>query len=136
MRLVLDTNVLVSAVLSPHGPPAQLVDLALDGQLPLALSPAILAEYREVLLRPRFAFDAAQVRLLVDTLDALALHVVPLPWPRGLPDASDEPFIATAHRARATLVTGNARDYPVAQRQGVAVISPRQAIEQLRGRFH
>jgi len=135
MRLVLDTNVLVSALLSPHGPPAQLLDLALEGQLLLALSPAILAEYREVLLRPRFAFDAEQVELLVDTLNALALHVTPRPWPHLLPDASDEPFIATAHRACATLVTGNARHYPAPQREGVAVINPRQAIEQLRDRL-
>jgi hypothetical protein len=53
-----------------------------------------------------------------------------------LPDTSDEPFIATAHRAGATLVTGNERHYPAPQREGVAVVSPRQAIEQLRGMFH
>jgi len=136
MRLVLDTNVLVSALLSPHGPPAQLLDLVLEGQLSLVLSPAILAEYREVLLRPRFAFEMEQVKLLLDTLDTLALHVTPLPWPHLLTDADDEPFIATAHRACATLVTGNEHNYPLPQRENVSVISPRQAIEQLRDTFH
>lgn len=132
MKLVLDTNVVVSALLSPHGPPAQLLDLVLEGHLQLAASPAILAEYREVLLRPRFALEPQQVNLLLDTLDSLALHVSPLPWPHLLHDADDEPFLAAAHHAHAMLVTGNERDYPDALREGVTVNSPRQALEHLR----
>lgn len=132
MKLVLDTNILVSAMLSPHGPPGQLLDLVLDGQLQLALSPAIQAEYREVLLRPRFHLDIQQVDLLLDTLDAQALHISPLPWPHLLPDIDDEPFLATAHEAKALLVTGNERDYPDALREGVLVTSPRLALEELR----
>lgn len=135
MKLVLDTNIMVSALLSPHGPPGQLLDLVLDGHLQPVLSPAIQAEYREVLLRPRFGFDAQQVDLLLGTLDAFALHVFPLPWPHLLPDIDDEPFLASAHHAQALLVTGNERDYPLALREGVLVLSPRAALEQMRSRL-
>jgi uncharacterized protein len=132
MKLVMDTNVLVSAVLSPHGPPGQLLDLVLDGKLTLVLSPAISFEYREVLSRPRFKFDLQQINALLETLENTSLHVAPLPWPLPLPDASDEPFIATAAAALVPLVTGNLVDYPVSSRANVAVHSPREFFDGLR----
>ena len=58
MRFVIDSNVVVSAMLSPHAPPAQVIRLALQGDLGLLYDGRILAEYREVLMRPKFGFDA------------------------------------------------------------------------------
>ncbi len=52
MRVVIDTNVLVSAVISRHGPPAAILDLIVTGQLVACVSPALLAEYQDVLTRP------------------------------------------------------------------------------------
>lgn len=132
MMLVMDTNVLVSGVLSPYGPPGQLLDMVLDGALTLVLSPPILEEYRAVLLRPRFQFDTQQINTLLDTLDNTSLHVAPLPWPLPLPDMDDETFIATAATALVPLVTGNLADYPPACRGGVLVQSPREFFDGLR----
>jgi uncharacterized protein len=56
IRVVLDTNVIVSALLKPDGPPAQIVLLVLSGNLQLCVSGTIYAEYEEVLRRPRFQF--------------------------------------------------------------------------------
>lgn len=132
-RLVLDTNVLVSAVLSPYGAPAQLLDLVLDGAVLLVISPAILAEYRDVLRRPRFALNVDHIDTLIDTLGGMAQMVTPRPWPKPLPDPDDEVFIASAAAGQALLVTGNGKDYPVALCEGVPVLSPRIVLDQLRG---
>ena len=62
MRIVLDTNVLVSGLLSPHRPPGEIVRLVSGGLVSLCLDARIVAEYRDVLARPRFGFDQAALR--------------------------------------------------------------------------
>jgi len=57
MRVVLDTNVIVSALLVPSGTQAAVLLLALEGRVALYVSPAMLTEYAEVLRRPRFKFQ-------------------------------------------------------------------------------
>ena len=52
IRVVLDTNVLVSGLLSEHGPPGLIVDLVFAGELALVYDARLLAEYRDVLVRP------------------------------------------------------------------------------------
>src|ERR1035441_7351295 len=54
IRVVLDTNIIVSGLLQPLGPPAQVLVLAIDGSIQLRISGSIYAEYEEVLSRPRF----------------------------------------------------------------------------------
>ena len=55
MIIVLDTNVLVSGIINPHGPPGRIVDLLRAGELRLAVDDRILSEYTDVLRRPRLA---------------------------------------------------------------------------------
>ena len=57
MRIVLDTNVLVSALLSPHGAPAAVLQLVVTGRVVLCFDARVLSEYREVLRREKFDFD-------------------------------------------------------------------------------
>ncbi len=133
MRVVLDTNVLVSGVLPPMGPPGHLLDLVLVGALTLITEPRILSEYCEVLTRPRLRLDQEQVDRLLETLEDISLPVVGLPWPCPLPDPDDEIFLATAAAGQAVLVTGNIADYPTDKRQNVTVWTPRQCLEHLRG---
>jgi uncharacterized protein len=56
IRLVLDTNVLVSALLQPMSPPAQVLTIALAASTQLCVSASVYAEYEDVLARPRFHF--------------------------------------------------------------------------------
>lgn len=132
MRLVLDTNVIVSGVLTPMGPPGQLLDVILAGEASLVLVPQIAVEYREVLLRPRFHLGVEQVHRLVDTLEDIAMHVAAAPWPIALEDPADEMFLAAARAGTATLVTGNIRDFPPAHRAGVIVRTLRECLDTLR----
>lgn len=67
MRVVYDTNVLVSAALKPDSLPAVLVSLALAQRVHLCLSPPILAEYTAVLHRPKFGFAAHSIDAVLET---------------------------------------------------------------------
>lgn len=61
MKVVLDTNVLVSGLLQPFGLSGQIVSLVASGELVLCHDARILAEYREVLLREKFRFDPERI---------------------------------------------------------------------------
>ena len=61
MRVVLDTNVVVSGLLQALGPSGQIVRLVAEGELQVCYDVRILAEYREVLLRPKFRFEPGRV---------------------------------------------------------------------------
>jgi putative PIN family toxin of toxin-antitoxin system len=130
MKIVLDTNVLVSGLLQPFGPSGQIVRLVASGELVLCHDPRILAEYREVLLRKKFSFDPERVDALLEQIRAVGIPVSARPLATRLPDLDDEPFleIAIAGRARC-LVTGNAKHYPAEARHGTEVLSPRSFIE-------
>lgn len=72
MRIVLDTNVLVSAMLSGGGAPDMTLQLVLQGTVTLPADSRVLAEYDEVTARPLFAFAEGERRRLLDTLGAIA----------------------------------------------------------------
>jgi putative PIN family toxin of toxin-antitoxin system len=132
MRIVLDTNVLVSALINDSGAPAQVVDLCIAGDLELAVDARILSEYRNVLCRPELGLDAADVDALLD-LAVHAEHVVAVPLPLSLPDADDMPFLEVAVAAAAdALVTGNAKHFVSQQgRVDVPILSPRALLDRL-----
>lgn len=115
MRIVLDTNVLVSGLLNPHGAPGRLVDLLLAGEVTLIYDDRILAEYREVLARPRFDFDPGDVEDVLELFATEGEAVTAPPLALELPDPDDLPFVEAAAVGRAdALVTGNVRHYPTA----------------------
>src|SRR5438067_11748443 len=123
-RVVLDTNVVISALLSPHRAAAQVLDLVLAGGLAALLDDRVIAEYRDVARRPRFGFAAADVDRVLDAAAAVAEHVVAVPLDVELPDPDDLPFLEVAVAGRAgALVTGNARHFvPSRGRHTVRVI--------------
>lgn len=133
-RVVLDTNVLIAALLTPHGAPGQLLDLILAREVGLAVDDRITGEYREVTHRPRFGFALTDVGRVLDAVNALAEHVAAMPLAVTLPDADDVPFLEIAAAARVdALVTGNARHFvPLRGHHDVAVLTPREYLDRLR----
>lgn len=131
-RIVLDTNVLVSALLKPNGPPARTLRLVLQGELVLILNEQILMEYEKVLARPKFSLDPALVRVVLDCLKAAAVEAPAWPFNLSMPDPDDEPFLEAALAGRAdALVTGNTRHYPEKEGKGQAVRSPKEFLNEL-----
>jgi putative PIN family toxin of toxin-antitoxin system len=127
MRAVIDTNVLVSAMLTPAGISAQLVEAIRTGKLQPVLSHEIFMEYVRVLNRPRFGFDNSEVASLLEDMTSLALFVRPPFKVAGiLPDPDDERFIAAALHAVCHVITGNAKDFPAST--GVKILSPAEAL--------
>jgi putative PIN family toxin of toxin-antitoxin system len=134
MKIVLDTNIVVSGLLHSQGNPAQVLTLALAGAVQVCHDERILAEYAEVLARPRFKFDPKRVREVLTKLetDGVAIDASEQA-DLDLPDADDEPFLAVALAASVDfLVTGNLADYPPGKRRGCAVISPAELMEHWR----
>lgn len=130
MKVVLDTNVLVSGFLNPYGVPGEITHMILSGTLNLCYDARILWEYRRVLLRPEFSFNHDNVDALLDEVESSGYLVVPVPLLTGLPDKSDEPFLEVALAGEAEyLVTGNVRHYPEDRRRGIKVVSPVEFVE-------
>jgi putative PIN family toxin of toxin-antitoxin system len=133
VRIVLDTNVLVSGLLSPFGPPGEIVRMVSSGALVLCLDARIFAEYDDVLARPRFGFDLDAVAALLDYIDFRSEVVASGPLEQRLPDPDDEPFLEVAAACGADcLVTGNLAHFPEKSRAGVDVLSPAQFVDRLR----
>ncbi len=129
---VLDTNVLVSALLSTQGPPAKLWDALGAGQYLLAYDPRILHEYQQVLSRPKFGFTTSEVADMFGMIARFGEIVIPTAALPPLLDPNDTPFLEVAASIPdRVLVTGNAKHYPRPARHGVAVFSPREALDLL-----
>lgn len=124
MRVVLDTNVLVSALLTPAGTCARVVDLTVEGVIVPHVDDRILAEYESVLHRRGLKIDARDADLLLDLLRHAGVPISALPLVSRLPDADDMPFLEVAAASGAILVTGNTRHFPSRAVAGVTVITP------------
>ena len=135
MRIVLDTNVIVSGLLSPFGHPGEVVRMVSSGMLVLGLDARLLAEYDQVLARPKFGFDPDSVAAFLDYVDFRSEVVASQPLDHRLPDLDDEPFLEVALAAGADcLVTDNLVHFPADLRAGVTVLTSAEFMTALRGR--
>ena len=116
--VVIDTNVLVSALLSSHEDSAtvQVMNRIFAGDIIPVFSKDILAEYGEVLCRKKFHFSEKTVCTLLNTITSIGELVVPSPSGEILPDKKDLPFyevVLEKKEDNAYLITGNKKHFPV-----------------------
>ena len=129
---MLDTNVLVSAILSPNGPPAAVLRTLLTERVRLCFDERIVSEYRDVLSRTKFSFDPVLVDELISFLESAGSPTLAAPQALELPDPWDQMFIEVAVAGGADfLVTGNLKHFPEGSRSGVQVVSPREFLDAL-----
>jgi len=133
IRAVLDTNVIVSALLQPLGPPAQVFLLALGGNIQMCVSGEVFAEYEEVLRRPRFKRSEETIVAALGAIRAKAYWVRPTMTVRACSDPDDDIFLECAQASAAEyLVTGNAIDFPL-RWEGTEIVSPRSFLDVVAG---
>jgi uncharacterized protein len=129
MRVIIDTNVLVSGLLSPYGASAQIIRMTVAGSLDLLYDARIISEYREVLFRPKFSFEKSNVDTLIAFIEHYGIPIAATPLSMHLPDVDDEPFLEVAISGKAEcLITGNAAHYPMKSKHKMRVLTPRQFI--------
>ena len=129
--VVLDTSVIIAATLSPAGASGRLLDGFYSDRLKLAYTGPMLAEYMEVMARPKFAaFISANTRqsfAMKLRASGVAVTAAPLSL-TGWPDVDDVPFVAAALATeRKIVVTLNRRDFAPATTFGVRALSPSEA---------
>ena len=112
MFVVIDTNILVSALWARNGAPARIVAAVLRGELIPCFDHRMLAEYWEVLLRPKFAFTRGEVSSLLGWFEAIGKSVTPAPVDLVFSDESDKKFFEVARFCNAILITGNLKHFP------------------------
>ena len=126
---VIDTNVLVSAMLKEGSAPWSVLREALDGCIIPLVSDDILAEYGEVLLRAKFGFSKPTVKDLLGELPKRAVFISPVPSGEVLPDPDDAVFYEVVMTAQETadsyLITGNTKHFPVKP----FIVTPREMLD-------
>ena len=133
LRLVLDTNVVVSAALKPKGLQRTVLLIAISRPARLYASKAILAEYQQVLARPELRIRKGLQSQLTALIENRARLVRPAHAVRAAKDPGDDMFLECADEARADyLITGNTRHFPrfwkatkvITSRELVALAAP------------
>ncbi|HDO26370.1 MAG TPA: putative toxin-antitoxin system toxin component, PIN family [Nitrospirae bacterium] len=125
MLVVMDTNILVSALITPFGNAARIFDMVLLGELQLLYDDRILSEYREVLQRAKFSFEKNDVDDLLSFIDAEGIRTTSTPVNYPIIDKDDIPFIEVAVSGEAgALITGNKRHFKGADTKKIRIMNP------------
>ena len=131
IKAVIDTNVMVSALLAAkdsNSNPLAIMEAIRDGKVIPLYSEDILAEYEEVLLRPKFNLNEDTVYALLRSIQDVGIYSCGQSEYRAAHE--DDHFFLDAlqpHLPEAFLITGNLKHYP----QASFIISPKQAVEML-----
>lgn len=116
---VIDTNILVSALLSNHSDSGTviLISRMLSGDIVPLYSPEIIKEYDDVLHRKKFKFDSNQVEYLISSIIRFGIMIEPHKTGEILPDIKDLPFYEVVLEKQKTdnayLITGNQKHFPI-----------------------
>lgn len=126
---VIDTNVLVSAMLHWESVPGSVTEETLTGRIIPLLNDEIIAEYRDVLNRPKFRFPADAVEVVINELIKRGIFLNGETVDEIIPDPKDAVFYQVVMEARksdpAYLVTGNLKHFPVKS----FIVTPREMLE-------
>ena len=114
MRLVIDTNVVVSAFINPSGTPSQIMKMVLNRKVEFCYNPVILSEYESVMLRAKFRekIDSTNVQRFINLIRTIGISFTPLPGNTKFNDESDRVFYDTARESGSTLISGNEKHFP------------------------
>jgi putative PIN family toxin of toxin-antitoxin system len=138
VRVLLDTNILVSGILSAGQPPARLLHLWLQRRFELVTSERQLEELRAVLARPKITkrISPEETAVLVENLEQEAICARDLPVVDVSPDPDDNFILATAIAGAAELIVSGdqAGMLDLQEVSGIAIVTAREALERIESR--
>ncbi len=126
MKIVLDTNVLVSGLINANGFPGRIVDLVRNNILQQITDSRIMEEYLDVLNRDKFKpyFSKYDVDIILDFILHTSYHTLSSIIVTDLPDKGDIPFLEIAVTEKALLITGNTKHFPYELSRGCTILTP------------
>lgn len=113
MRIVVDTNIIVSALLSVEGTAFRILSDVMDGRYEVFVSKEIYDEYDDVLHRDKFGFDEETIKFILEWFRENAIWIETNKSNIPMPDEKDRVFYDVARCCKAKLLTGNTKHYPV-----------------------
>ena len=126
---VIDTNVVISAMLKNDSIPYKILEYAFEGKIRLLLNEEILTEYAEVLTRKKFGFAEDKVKVLIEEIKRISMFVDETEKFQDIPDPDDAVFYEVVMEARnqtdAYLVTGNIKHFP----KKPFVVTPKEMLD-------
>ena len=138
MRIVLDTNILVGALITNGTPPDRLYQAWLRGEFELVTSTAQMAEVADVLARPRLQryLDADEATAIVENIDTRAVVLDDPPDVDLSPDPGDNPILAAAITGKAGLIVSGDKRHMLAlgEVEGIPIVTAREALDRLSNR--
>lgn len=127
--VVIDTNVIVSAMLKENSVPRKLIDLVVNEKIIPLIHEKVLAEYEKVINRPKFNFSQEQIENTLGGILKCAKFIDAKDFDEELPDPKDKIFYCVLMTARedldAYLVTGNLKHFP----KRIFIVTPRELLD-------
>ena len=134
-RIVLDTNILVSALIGNSYPKQILFEYVLENKFVICVSEVILDEYRDVLSRPKFekfSNFVERANNLLDSIEKIAEYYQPTITIDRISDDSDNRFLELSLTANAQyIIIGNFTDFDFAEYEDVKIVSPKYFYEEV-----
>jgi len=112
MRVVVDTNILVSALWTASGNPRKILDMVGRNEIKPCYDYRIIAEYEDVLSRPRFLFSAKDINGMLNRIKSKGFCTIAQKSTQNFVDETDRAFYEVAVSCDAYLITGNIKHYP------------------------
>jgi putative PIN family toxin of toxin-antitoxin system len=127
MKVVLDTNVIVSAFINPRGAPGDILSLLLSKKITICYDNNIFSEYAEVLKKSKFNFDALLVDEFLDFIRVNGEYILAEPQKTAFDDEDDKVFYDVYKSGNANyIITGNKKHFPKEKN----IITPREYIQE------
>ena len=135
MRVVLDTNILIGALITKGTPPDRLYQAWIRGEIELVTSTVQMAEIADVLARPRLQkfLDAVEAAAIVENMGTRALILDDPPGVNLSPDPKDNPILAVAIAGKVELIVSGDKKHMLAlgEVEGIPVVTAREALDRL-----
>jgi putative PIN family toxin of toxin-antitoxin system len=126
MKIVLDTNIIVSAFVNPRGVPGEIISLLLAKKITICYDNRIFSEYMEILKKSKFNFDTTLVDEFLDFIKENGEYIIAEPQKIKFTDEDDKMFYDVYKSGDANyIITGNKKHFPKEKN----IITPREYIE-------